>query len=111
VGGLTQTYPGMEAANTVTFSNSWAQEAGYETVGYFIDGEGMVHLHGAMDSGTMTTTAFTLPTGYRPAAQHDFAVCGADIFAAVRVTAAGAVIPIAGTNTRISLDGISFRAA
>jgi hypothetical protein len=111
VGGLTQTYPGLEASNAVTFANSWAQAAAFEPVGYFKDGEGLVHLEGAMDSGTIGLAAFTLPAGYRPAVNRDFGVCGADIFGAVRVEASGAVVPLAGSNTRISLDGVCFRAA
>ena len=112
VGGKLQTYPGMESGIAVAYANSWVDfGAPFSGAAYYKDGFDLVHLTGAMRGGTMSLTSFTLPVGYRPATDLDFAVCGPDTFAAIRVTTAGSVVPIAGSNTRISLDGVIFRAA
>jgi hypothetical protein len=95
-------------------------ENGFETVGFFKDHEGVVHLKGEADPGP--SGIFELPPGYRPPsgkAIHLVGVCRtcpAPHLAPVNITGSG----FPTTNGRvavdpgvpmISLDGITFRAA
>lgn len=95
-----------------SFQNSYVNYgSGYEEVGYWIDPWEMVHLCGAAKNGTINTPIFTLPGGYRPKAREIFVNhAGADTGFRVDVSAAGDVIPVNGTNTYVSLSGITFRA-
>lgn len=95
---------------TPTLLNGWVAVDGHGAPTYFRDGDGVVHLAGAIQTGTIGLSAFVLPAKYRPTGTHDFAVCGNDIFAAVRITGSGDVTPVVGTAARISLNGISFPA-
>jgi hypothetical protein len=49
------------------FENSWVNVVGNEPAGFYKDPYGRVWLQGHVDSGTVDTAIFTLPTGYRPA--------------------------------------------
>lgn len=58
-----------------SFSNSWANLGGsYSNAGYMISPVGIVSLRGAIQSGKPGSTAFTLPSGYRPPATMIFNV-------------------------------------
>lgn len=82
------------------FENSWANAGGaYETAAFYKDPFGRVHMKGRIGTGSAGTTAFTLPTKYRPAGTIQ---CGSIV-----ITAAGLVQPAA---TPDHLDDISFRA-
>jgi hypothetical protein len=94
--------------------------AGYETPGFFKDGEGVVHLKGLLRTkvNTTGTAVATLPNGYRPAATEMFIVNARDlagageIVARVDVRADGVVylaVNVAADN-HVSLSGITFRA-
>ena len=103
--------------NVAAFSNSWVAFGGtYAPPGYWKDALGIVHLRGMIKSGTVNTTAFTLPTGYKPqyAIVRSQVASNGTTEAASRVDVAadGTVIPRvpAGYNSYVSLDGISFRA-
>lgn len=62
-------------AGEPAFQNSWANVAGqYATAAFRKDPLGKVQLRGALKSGASTTTAFTLPVGYRPANTQQFFV-------------------------------------
>lgn len=51
----------------VTFQNSWSNVAGgTQTVQYFKDQNGVVHIKGELVGGVSGTIAFTLPVGNRP---------------------------------------------
>lgn len=53
--------------------NNWANYGGaYETLGYYKDKEGVVHLKGLVVSGT-SSVVFILPVGYRPTQTRLFA--------------------------------------
>jgi hypothetical protein len=104
--------------------------SGFNTTGYYKDPLGAVHLKGLIkpdctQSLHATCTAgaliFTLPLGYRPAAQEvniaATAILGAQYLETGRVDVAtdGSVLAFnydnASSDTWLSLDGITFRAA
>ena len=94
------------------FANSWVDNGGgFQAAGYFIDSDGFVNLLGAIKSGTVGSTAFTLPAGARPASSLRFAVLSNAAIGGVQVASTGAVTPITpSNNTYVSLDGIRFKA-
>lgn len=96
----------------VTFQNSWvnydvpgptARDVSYRRVG------DIVYLRGVMKNGTMSTTAFNLPEGFRPGLAFDSPPAnsgGAVGF--VNFTLGGDVVPFVGVNTYFFLDGLYF---
>lgn len=101
-----------------TLLNSWVNYgSGYADAGYYRDPFGRVHLRGLIRDGTATsgTVLFVLPVGYRPSGHVTFPAAGqaigpADAYARVNVNNDGNVSIIVGTNTWLSLNGISFAA-
>lgn len=101
-----------------TFANAWANSSAAPTAaGRFMkDNSGIVHLGGKLANGTTTsgTLMFTLPVGFRPDQPVAFPVltyAGAALtMGEVRIDTGGNVIIIAGNNTSLSLDGLSFMA-
>lgn len=96
-----------------TLGNSWVNFGGsYTTAGYYKDNEGIVRLRGVIKNGTLSTAIFTLPVGFRPAAQHYFISVGGAGLSAVLVGSDGVVqvgaYIASGTNAYVSLDQISF---
>lgn len=93
-----------------TLINSWVDYGGtYDTAGYFKDKFNVVHLKGAIKTGTSGTTAFTLPEGYRPSAGKAIAtVAAGGTFGFIDIDSAGNVV-VTGTNTFVSLEGVSWR--
>jgi hypothetical protein len=94
-------------------------ENGFETVAFFKDHEGVVHLKGEADPGS--TRIFVLPPGYRPAsgkAIHLVGVCrtcAEPNVAPVRIAGSGfssdnGLVSADPGVPMISLDGITFRA-
>ncbi|MBN8466161.1 fibronectin type III domain-containing protein [Corallococcus exiguus] len=77
--------------------------------GYYRNGQGEVVLVGSIKSGTLGSTAFTLPAGFRPAAELHLPVASGSGTGMVRVTTDGAVTPLAGSTAEFSLDGVRFR--
>ena len=61
-------------------------------------------------SGTIGTSAFTLPVGYIPSKTKFFAVSSNQAFGEVIVLATGTVTPRQGTNVWVALDGVEFYA-
>lgn len=101
----------------VTYQNSWVDwGAPYQGARYWRDKNGVVHIDGLIKSGSVTATAtiFTLPAGYRPAANLIFMVGSGAGFAASRldVLPSGAVqVGAAGwSNSLASISGVSFKA-
>lgn len=87
------------------FANSWANTGGtLTTLRFYKDLSGMVHVEGYVSGGTLSSTVFTLPTGYRPSAYV------ANANSSVQVTAAGAVFCISASNVQQNM-AISFLAA
>lgn len=101
----------LPALTTPTLSNSWVDfGGGFQTAGYYKDEFEMVHLSGLVKSGTIGAAIFTLPAGFRPAADMQFPVASYG-YGSCLVTPSGSVLAFAGSNTWYSLDGICFRAA
>ena len=108
----------QEAVTAPTLTNSWANAGGaQQTAGYWKDSNGVVHITGAITSGTTTAgvAIMTLPVGYRPTKSEQF-ICSNNsntAVAIIAVSSAGVVAPdVTLTNsTFLSLAGISFRAA
>lgn len=97
------------------FQNSWANfGSSNEQAGFARDPWGVVHLVGAVKSGTVaansTGTIFQLPAGYRPQYPAIFAVASNGAFGLVTVQVDGSVRAEVGNNTYFSLSGITFRA-
>jgi hypothetical protein len=84
-------------------------------VSYYRDvGLQRIHLQGQVKNGTVGATIFTLPTGYRPETLRRFvveAVGGTTGVGTLTIASTGAVTLTSGSNTLVSLDGVSFRAA
>lgn len=100
------------AAGEPAFQNSWANydTANFNAAGYYKDPLGRVWLRGLVKDGT-GPVIFTLPAGYRPY-RTEIHVCSSNsAYGEARVNVAGEVVFQVGSNTWISLDGITFRAA
>lgn len=110
-GGLLQV--AQPAWTAVSFENSWVNfdSSNYTAGSYMKDSLGFVHLRGLVKTGTIGTTIFTLPSGYRPAKHHHFGVASNGAFGYCYITNAGAVQASGGSNTWFSLDGIRFSTA
>lgn len=100
------------ATGAPAFTNSWVNRAsGSQSAGYYIDEEGCVCLMGGIKSGTVGSSAFTLPAGARPTAGLEFAVMSNGALGRVDISSTGTVTPISpSNNTYVSLDGIRFKA-
>jgi len=91
------------------FENSWVN---YDTSVYGYTrfkklSNGRVVISGLVKSG-VSTTIFTLPSGYTPAHQCWFAGNANAAFASMTVTSDGAVRRQTGSNVWCSLEGIQF---
>lgn len=96
------------AANWSDFGAPW------RVGGYRRDHLGRVHLRGMVKKSVAVAapdTIFTLPAGFRPAADEYFAVNSNGAFGTVFVTSAGLVRVQVGNLTYVSLSGISFDTA
>lgn len=95
-----------------TLTNSWADYgAGVVATGYRRVGD-VVHLRGAIKSGTLAAAAFTLPVGYRPTGVEIFYVVAGPGGARLDVGSDGQVTVrdyrSSGTNAMVTLSGVSF---
>lgn len=108
------------ATGQPAFEGIWVAFDSTQKPRFYKDALGIVRLGGAVKSGTLNTTAFTLPEGYRPGYSDTYAssngatfasYSAGGAFAAVRIHSGGEVRPVVGTTTYISLDVINFRAA
>jgi len=92
-----------------TLAGTWVNYGGgYLNAGYYKDVGGTVHLRGMIKSGTIGTTAFTLPSGYRPSATCRFVTESNSAHGICTIDSSGVVTPAAGNNAWFSLDGITF---
>lgn len=96
-----------------TLTNSWANYGGvFNTTAYRLDSNGYVHLKGLIRNGTVGSAAFTLPTGYRPAAAELRCVISNGAIGRVDIDSSGVVTPSSPASAVwVSLDGIIFKAA
>jgi len=95
------------------FEAGWNEVASRNSVAFWKDPYGIVHLRGGLVSTTFVSGIFTLPVGYRPGVQFlDFPAAGLGsgnyiVIDNGRVITNGTV----STGTFVSLEGISFHAA
>lgn len=95
-----------------TFQGTWVNYSinNTENAHFYKDNQGIVHLGGAIKSGTLNTVAFNLPSGYYDTYSRYYAVPSTGGFSQIVVQANGAVVPVVGTpSAYIALDGITFR--
>jgi hypothetical protein len=110
------------------FQNGWTDcpaAWGWNSAGYFRDKNGIVHLKGLVQGGTIPSTIFELPAGFRPAMHHLFIVpvhnntglpatpCSGYRQGRVTVWNNGQVYaesPNGLTPLWFTLDGVTFRA-
>lgn len=101
-----------EAWIAPSLGNSWVNydSSTYQAAAYRKDATGRVYLKGLIKDGTVGngTPPFTLPAGYRPPKNANFAVVANDAFGRVEVQSDGDVTVLVGSNAFVSLDGISF---
>jgi hypothetical protein len=93
--------------------NSWANYgSGNQNAGYYKDTAGTVHLRGLIKSGASLSTAFTLPSGYRPLATETLIGATATGIAGIVIASTGVVTVVDLINstctTSTSLANLSF---
>lgn len=109
-----------EAWTEPTLTNSWVNYGGgWANAAYRKDAQGYVHLRGLIKSGTLGSSAFLLPAGFRPAYTH-MVLGHSNVNSTwsianegrIDITSSGSVVPhpTECTNTWVSLDGIIFLA-
>jgi hypothetical protein len=87
--------------NVTTFTNGYTNAATF-TTRYMLIGR-IVFLNGAITGGTVATTAFTLPAGYRPSLGVEFATPQNNAFGVLTITNLGAVVPnTTGSNVHVT---------
>jgi len=112
---------GLGNKHAVTFQNSWGNYgSGFPPATYWKDAMGIVHLEGLVSLGTINTTIFTLPAGYRPGVLSG---SGALMFATTMSGGAAALVcdlridsngnvgqsgATAGQNAWVNLNNIHF---
>jgi hypothetical protein len=101
----------QEAWNSPTLLNSWVNYgAGEDTVGYFKDTLGFVHIRGMIKSGTLDAVVFNLPVGYRPLNYKRFAIISNNLWGLVTLFANGGVRASIGSNAWFNFGEIIFKA-
>ena len=94
-----------------TFTNGWLNYGGgFQTVAYYKDFLGIVHVRGLIKSGTLSQPMFTLPAGFRPSATIGFATNTDTGIGNLQVTALGQIQIVSGGTGFVYLDAIQFRA-
>jgi len=96
-----------------SFQNSWVNFDSTRTISFSKDSLGWVRLRGVAKSGTVSTTIFTLPSGFRPKRNMTFVGDSNNAYQTVGVNSNGNVFQgTSGTpsNAWQFLDGIHFLA-
>jgi hypothetical protein len=94
------------------FEHSWVNYgAPYSNAAFMMLPDGFVQLHGMIKSGTLSSSAFTLPPGFRPAAAHEFLVFSNGSTGRITVGSDGTVTPVSpASNLSVSLEQVRFKA-
>ena len=93
-----------------SFLNSWVS-AGSTTPSYMKTSSDFVELKGVIDTGSVGSSAFLLPEGYRPVEQLQLACISNGALGRVNILTNGNVVPASpSNNASVSLDGLRFRA-
>jgi len=94
-----------------TFQNDWVNydATTYFGAQYYVDPLGWVHLRGVIKNGTVTTTAFSVPTKNATTEYHTFIAVGPSSgIGGVTAEKRNVVGRSEGANTFLSLDGIAY---
>lgn len=93
-----------------TLLGTWVAEPGLQVPQYRREAFDLVRLRGAVQSGTVGTSIFTLPAGYRPPADIRFSIVNGSTTSPgyITVTSTGSVIFDTSSNSIVALDGICF---
>jgi|SRR5579863_10146055 len=93
-----------------TLLNGWVNfGSGFENAGYWKDSHNLVHVQGLVKLGTIPSTVFLLPVGYRPPAGLIFPVFSNNAFGWINVNTNGTVTASGGSNASFSLRIPPFR--
>ncbi len=104
------------AFTPLALAAGWEAIQGSATPGFYRDGLGFVHLHGALRLAGGDAVALVLPASARPASVKRFPAYSQNnasqpVLAGVAVEPDGEVRPVgAAIDTLVSLEGITFRA-
>jgi hypothetical protein len=101
------------SAGQPVFTNSWVNFTSPSANASFLKGpDGFISLHGVIKSGTVGSSAFALPPGYRPVAPIEFIVASNSTTGRVVVNTDGTVVPSTpSSNVSVTLDQIRFKSA
>jgi hypothetical protein len=107
----------VNAPGEPAFEGAWVNQGEGQTIAFYKDQVGVVHLRGvAKAEGVTTKTIFTLPPGFRPAAGPllPFAVaclpCAPGGTGTLLIAQDGPGTVEAPAGESVSLEGVSFRA-
>ena len=96
---------------TPTMLNGWVNYgSGLATCQYMKDSSGFVHLKGLVKNGTMNTSVFTLPVGYRPLDILHIGTASNNAYGQSEVYPSGDVWLDRGSNVWVSLSNVIFKA-
>lgn len=99
------------SSRVLVLAGTWvAFGSGTITPAYYKTPNGDVVLEGTASAGSAASTITTLPEGYRPKGTILFAVPANGAFGIVQVTSTGVVSHVTGSTTKVSLDGVRFKA-
>jgi hypothetical protein len=99
---LTYLYGDTGWTNMAGFTNSWTSLTAPNVARYRLQGT-LVVVQGVITGGTLSTTAFTFPAGYRPTEAHSFATTSSSAFGSVNISTAGLLSPVIGSTTNVSI--------
>lgn len=88
----------------IGFSNGWVNYGGGQVEAAYRKFNGVVYLRGLIKNGTLAAVAFTLPAGFRPAADARFAVDSGSGHGMLYIQPTGAVSPWSGSNAGYALN-------
>lgn len=95
---------------TPTYLNGWVNTSIWaDSLGYFKDEFGIVHLKGWVRNG-IATKLFVLPLGYRPYRNCIFPIASQGKFGSVTVDMSGDVYLAVYDSSNVSISGITFKA-
>lgn len=90
-----------------TFTNGWSDYAGgNQTARYRKIGD-IVYIEGMIKGGTVGTSAFTLPVGYRPLLKQQFPGMAGAAFAVIVIDPAGTFVEAVGSVANCAIN-VSF---
>jgi hypothetical protein len=97
-----------------SFENSWVNYGGWGDARYMKDSMGFVHLSGLVKAGTVGTTMFTLPSGYRinvvGGTGEIYATISDSGICRININENGTIEHQGSSNIWVTLSGIIFKA-